>query len=113
MTMTSRNDRDSTATAGATTLQSVGGLKTNSQAFDRKVRQATEDPQFSRRRSPEEVAIPSATRFPSRRIGGGTWPLWLQLLVATATDLLEESVQMLAMKILRENSGGPDESEKS
>ena len=45
------------------------------------------------------------------------WRRRLAALVAATgrdeSDLLEESVQLLAMKVLRQNSGGSDESEKS
>ena len=44
------------------------------------------------------------------------WRRRLAALVAATgrdeSDLLEESVQLLAMKVLRQNSGGSDESEK-
>jgi len=60
----------------------------------------------------EEVAI-----APSPGSESENWRRRLAALVAatgrTATDLLEESVQLLAMKVLRQNSGGSDESEKS
>ena len=59
----------------------------------------------------EEVDIASATGSQPEN-----WRRRLAALVAatgrTATDLLEESVQLLAMKVLRQNSGGQDESEK-
>jgi len=60
----------------------------------------------------EEVDI-----APSPGSESENWRRRLAALVAatgrTATDLLEESVQLLAMKVLRQNSGGSDESEKS
>src|SRR4029453_9336755 len=60
----------------------------------------------------EEVVTPSVSGSKS-----DNWQRRLAALVAatgrTETDLLEESVQLLAMKVLRQNNGGSDESEKS
>jgi hypothetical protein len=59
----------------------------------------------------EEVVTPSVTGSKSEN-----WRRRLAALVAatgrTETDLLEESVQLLAMKVLRQNNGGPRESEQ-
>jgi hypothetical protein len=54
----------------------------------------------------EEVVTPSVSGSKS-----DNWQRRLAALVAatgrTETDLLEESVQLLAMKVLRQNNGGP------
>jgi hypothetical protein len=57
------------------------------------------------------VVTPSVTGSKSEN-----WRRRLAALVAATgraeTDLLEESVQLLAMKVLRQNNGGPRESEQ-
>ena len=59
----------------------------------------------------EKVAVPSATDTQPEN-----WRRRLAALVAatgrTEEDLLEESVHLLAMKVLRENNAGLDESER-
>ena len=59
----------------------------------------------------EGVTTPSVAGSKSEN-----WRRRLAALVAatgrTETDLLEESVQLLAMKVLRQNNGGPRESEQ-
>jgi hypothetical protein len=50
---------------------------------------------------------PSATHSPSEN-----WRRLAALVAATGrteTDLLEESIQLLAMRVLRQNDGGPHE----
>jgi hypothetical protein len=59
-----------------------------------------------------EVTVLSATGSQPEN-----WRRRLAALVAatgrTETDLLEESVRLLAMKVLRQNNGGPGESEQN
>ena len=65
---------------------------------------------FPTEESAEIVASPVSGSQPEN------WRRRLAALVAatgrTETDLLEESVQLLAMKVLRQNSGGPGPSEQ-
>jgi hypothetical protein len=55
----------------------------------------------------KEIVNPSATHSPSEN-----WRRLAALVAATGrteTDLLEESIQLLAMRVLRQNDGGPHE----